>query len=168
MLSNGFDAPLHLKLKASIRLLIFQGAVYVLAVIAMLLPSSLPWYVKLIISLLLCANMLFVVIRYFRQQNSSVLLSWHKQTGWKEQTLPNSTLVPEEWLWSSQQRLIITPWFVLFKLINDKDQKQRLIVQDQCENKDDFRRLRVLLECLSESPEQKTKFSFKLPGLKKD
>ena len=70
MLSNGFDAPLRLKLDPSRLLIQFQLLVHVLAIIAISLPSSVPLAIKLI---------LYVYVVYsavsFRSKRTVLVLS---------------------------------------------------------------------------------------------
>lgn len=149
MLSNGFDAPLHLRLKPSRQLLYFQITIVALAFIAVLIPTSLLFSVRLGLAILLLINLLILFVIFKRQSLTAMQLNWFRQSGWEEMTLYRTTGSMDKRLWPSQRCMINKSWFILFRLIDDNKQKQVLVFKDQCEDVNDFRRLRVLLSCLS-------------------
>ena len=137
MLSNGFDAPLRLKLEPSRRLIQFQLLVHVLAIIAISFPSSVPLAVKLILYVYVVFSA--VRIQYDYKSAHSELFVWQKTTQWVE------IVEGKETFWSCQSGNLVSPWFVVVNLASENRRRRLLIVKDQCDAQS-FRRLRVKLK----------------------
>lgn len=137
MLSNGFDAPLRLKLKPSRRLIQFQMLVHVLAIIAISFPSSVPLAIKLILYVYVVYSAVRIQYEYKSARSESFV--WQKSTQWLED------IDGKETFWSCQSGNLVLPWFVVVNLVSENQKRRLLIVKDQCDAPS-FRRLRVKLK----------------------
>jgi len=137
MLSNGFDAPLRLKLEPSRLLIRFQLLVHVLAFVAISLPSAIPISIKIILCGFVFTS---TALMYYKHKKSDIEeFMWQKNTLWLE------SVDEKEKLWYCQRGSLVTPMFVLVRLLNENQKRLLLIVQDQCDEQS-FRRLRVKLK----------------------
>ena len=137
MLSNGFDAPLRLKLDPSRLLIQFQLLVHVLAIIAISLPSSVPLAIKLILYVYVVYSA--VRIQYEYKSAGCELFVWQKSTQWLE------VVDGKETFWSCQTGNLVLSWFVIVTLTSENRRRRLLIIKDQCDAQS-FRRLRVKLK----------------------
>lgn len=144
MLSNGFVAPLHLRLKPSRSLYSLRWLAHLLALVAVLLAGGLPLPIQVGILILLTLSILLTVKRQ-QAEPHMYELSWRPAQGWQEQGHPVAASSSNETGWPTHQALLINPWFVCFRLVGPGKTKTHLLMADQFSSKDDFRRLRVLL-----------------------
>ena len=138
MLSNGFDAPLRLELKASGILIRFQLLVHFLAIVALSFPSDTPLVIKLILYLFVVVSAIMSQRKYRENVGDPELFIWQKKSNWIE------IKKGRENVWHCQQGNLVTPWFVVVGLQNEK-KRRLLILKDQCDAQS-FRRLRVKLK----------------------
>jgi hypothetical protein len=139
MLSNGFDAPLHLSLEPSRFLVRFQNMVHMLAIAAVSLPSSLPFSVVIVLYFIIVISAVRLV-RNYRHQLKSLpkKFCWQKNSTWIEYSND------EEIIWNVLPECLVTDWFVVARMESSEEKRSLLILKDQCK-KQTFRRLRVKL-----------------------
>ena len=139
MLSNGFDAPLHLELSTSRILLYFKLLVHLLALVAISLPSGIPIIVKILLYIFVIFSAVITLRKFWQSALQQQYFIWQKKSLWVEY------LDGKEQLWHAQSDHLVTPWFVIVKLCNTGNTLLLLILKDQCD-KQTFRRLRVRLK----------------------
>ena len=139
MLSNGFDVPLRLTLKASKILIRFQLSVHLLAIVALGLPSNIPLVVRIFFFIFVIASAAIMQRKYRHRKSCDELFVWQKKALWVEY------LAGKEICWLCQPGNLVTPWFVVVRLCNKEQKCPLLIFWDQCDAQS-FRRLRVKLK----------------------
>ena len=139
MLSNGFDVPLRLKLRPSKLLFQFQVLMHGLALLALMLPSSLLFEIKFMLVVILIIHLAFVTRRYRQQLNSNEQLIWQKGDLWI------SLIADSVTSWNCLSNTLVKAWFVIVNLSNENGNRTLLIVKDQCDALT-FRRLKVRLK----------------------
>lgn len=139
MLSNGFDAPLHLRLKASKVLIRFQLSVHMLAIFALGLPSNIPLAVKVFLFVFVIVSAVIMQRNYRHRIPRDELFVWQKKALWVEY------LDGGETCWLCRPGNLVTPWFVVVRLCRKEQKRSLLIFWDQCDAQL-FRRLRVKLK----------------------
>jgi len=138
MLSNGFDATLHLKLRPSKILLAIRLVAHLLALLAISFPLNI--YIEFKVGLYVFV--LYVVFKYFRTQSRQRIFSWRKANEWVESTGDG------EVVWTCLSPIMNTPWFIIVLLNNSRRKNSIFIGVDQCD-RETYRRLYVRLKYLS-------------------
>jgi len=142
MLSNGFDATLHLKLRPSKILLAIRLVAHLLALLAISFPLNIYIEFKVGLYVFVMLNLLYVVFKYFRTQSRQRIFSWRKANEWVESTGDG------EVVWTCLSPIMNTPWFIIVLLNNSRRKNSIFIGVDQCD-RETYRRLYVRLKYLS-------------------
>jgi len=139
MLSNGFDAPLHLHLKPSKSLYQFHLLAHGMAMLAIFIPSGLLLEIKafLLVSVVLQFGL---ITRNYRQlQNTKEQFIWQKGDIWLSKSADSVTS------WTCLPNTLVKARFVIVNLANECNKRTLLIMSDQCDIQT-FRRLKVRLK----------------------
>jgi len=139
MLSNGFDAPLHLNLKYSKFIIKLRVCVHLAALTALSLPMGLSLVLNLTLYIIVLLSLGLTLLHYSKTKHRRRQFCWHTALCWIE----NRT--HQDKVWECQIGAIITPWFVIVKLSDGQDVQSLLISRDQCEERL-YRRLCVRLK----------------------
>jgi hypothetical protein len=139
MLSNGFDAPLRLKLSPSRLFVYFQLFVHGIALFGIMLPSALSLMSKAGLALFIVIHFIRLLRDYYRQSKQNELTVVIKGNHW---FLYEKEL---ESVWTCEAVTLTTAWFLLVKLTNDVGHRSLLVSKDQCDMQT-FRRLKVKLK----------------------
>ena len=137
---NKFNRPLSLKFKPSRLLQYYLYLLHALVLLAVVL-AALPFTIKVLLSLLVLASLLFYWYRYGRTVNSGMeYWVYTGQSNWKE------LLEQKTRRWKQQHAYRLADLFVVIVLKNTStgDKKSLLLVRDQIDAAD-FRRLKVIL-----------------------
>ncbi len=146
MLSNGFDATLHLELKPSKNLFIFRLATHLIALLAVSLPLNIDVYLKVMLYIFILSSLLITVITYLKTRHQLRFFSWRDTNQWIEGKENQNQI------WLCQAGAMITSWFVIVNLVSGKNKQSLFISTDQCD-KQTYRRMVVRLKYLN-TPDQ--------------
>ena len=137
MLSNGFEIPIQLKPVSSKLYCYFVLSTHAMAIIALLHPSSLPPWLRLLLVVCVVASGIYHIRR--RAGVNREAWVWQHSGVWKrEQDNMESN-------WRLSRIFSLTRLFVVLRLVNDAGQREDVLwFRDQFDA-DCFRRLRVRL-----------------------
>ena len=150
MLSNGFETPLHLKLKPSRTLFNIRVVAHMLALMAISLPLSIPFAFKLALYIFVLVSLMLTVKHRLKTKDSTRVFRWRETHHWIESKSASASA--SDMVWRCQRGAIITPWFIIVKLQLGSNRQSLFIDAEQC-TKQLYRRLSVRLKYLS-SPTQ--------------
>ena len=137
MLSNGFVIPIRIEPTPSRYFIVLAIIVHGLAMLALLLPSSVPLWARVLIGL----GVLVSCIWHLKKNTCNLNTSWVCQGTGKWQS--SEDIDQHNWYLSGVSTL--TNLFVSFSLADDAGKKANLLIFRDQLDEDTFRRLRVYL-----------------------
>ena len=146
MLSNGFDATLHLKLRPSKILLAIRLIAHILALVAISLPLHMQIEIKVAVYFFIFISLALTIKNYKKTKHQQTVYRWKNSNQWVESTAQGDVV------WSCLHGAMLNPWFLIVSLENADKKESIFIGRDQCSD-ETYRRLRVRLKYLS-SPTQ--------------
>ena len=136
---NKFETPLDLRFKISRYLFSFLLIIHVLAALGLVLPLSLPWWLRAVMLAMVMASMLFYY-RHWIKHPAVTGLHWQQGNQWQ---LCNAQ---GQWLDASQRgEIIVLSWLVWMQLYDKQQRRYPLLVLPDMLNSDLFRQLRARL-----------------------
>ncbi len=142
MLSNGFDATLHLRLRPSKILLTIRLLAHITALVAVSLPLHIYVELKAALYMFIILSIVRVVINYIKTRNRQRVFYWRNSNQWVEVNAEGDVV------WLCQTGAMIMSWFMIVWLKNADAKESVFIGADQCD-RETYRRLYVRLKYLS-------------------
>ncbi len=137
MLSNGFAIPIRIEPTPSRYFVVLALSVHGLAILALMLPSSMPIWLRVLIGL----GVLVSCVYHLKNNTGNRNTSWVCQvTGQWYRSKDNG-----QYGWHLSGVSTLTNLFVSFSLCNDAGKKAKLLIFRDQLDENTFRRLRVYL-----------------------
>ncbi len=122
MLSRKFVAPLWLELRPSRLFLFYLAVAHSLGLLSGLLPSSLPWYLRVSIVILICISAVVCWRMYRYEHSNSAALKWI----WRDTDRWHQMATAA--YWQMLPAYFLSPYLIIVCLINDAKQKRYLFI----------------------------------------
>ena len=122
MLSKKFVAPLWFELRPSRLLRFYLVLIHCLGVIACLLPSALPWYLRLLIIIVVCSSAIVCWRRYHAEHSNGAAFKWI----WRDTDRWHQMVTAENW--RMLPAYYSSPYLIIVRLVNESKQKRYLVI----------------------------------------